>query len=308
MARPGRDFEQLIASIVETATPGARVEHDVRVKGRSGIQRQLDVTLTTQVGLNRVFIVFECRDYKRPIDIEKLEAFATKLRDVGASQGVMVSRQGFSSGADAVAREHFIALFTYREAQSADWTAILGEEAWIQLMLTRSTIISLRAILATGEAVPVDLEAQLVSASGEPIMLAGSVVNEVCSKLQMAVRTGVFDLDAHPDHDAHLMSDGRLQKIAHLSAKIEILTEAFSLNMALASGHVISDVSAGEKSIYTEIVTEGFDWKDLIASGTGRRVDAEELQELSRTGAVTLRLPEAELKQWLRLVIRHKNN
>jgi hypothetical protein len=50
------------------------------------------------------------------VGIEKVEAFVTKLRDVGASQGVMVSNTGFDAGAKAIAKDNLVTLLSYRQA------------------------------------------------------------------------------------------------------------------------------------------------------------------------------------------------
>src|SRR5690606_24714710 len=82
-----------------------------------------------------VLVVIECKDYKRAVGIEKIEAFAQKLNDVGASLGVMVSTSGFDEGGKAVATQNRILLRTYREAQAQDWNELTGEQSWVTFIL-----------------------------------------------------------------------------------------------------------------------------------------------------------------------------
>jgi hypothetical protein len=79
-----QDFEKLLAEIHRKVAPGADVKHDQHIIGRSKRNRQLDITITQNVGLYPTLIVIECRKYQRPVSIEKVEAFATKLEDVAA--------------------------------------------------------------------------------------------------------------------------------------------------------------------------------------------------------------------------------
>ncbi len=125
-----KEFELLITKIQQQVAPDARVRHNHRITGESGRKRQLDVTISQDIGLFHIFIVIECRHYRRPVTIDKLEAFATKLKDVRASQGVMISVSGFDDGAKAVAAQHHIRLLSYREAYELDWKKAFGSESW----------------------------------------------------------------------------------------------------------------------------------------------------------------------------------
>jgi hypothetical protein len=118
MASQGwQEFERLIAQLHREVAPSAEVRHNRRVQGWSGRRRQLDVTISQRVGPYSAFIVIECKKYRRPVSIEKVEAFASKLEDVAASHGVMISHKSFDAGARAVAKRKSITLLTYQEAR-----------------------------------------------------------------------------------------------------------------------------------------------------------------------------------------------
>src|SRR5262245_2897849 len=97
------EFEELIKCLHEQLAPGGTVRRNDRILGRSGRQRDLDVTIEQSVGLAPILVVVECKQWKRPIEIDKVEAFVTKVRDVRASKGVMISPSGFQEGAKSVA-------------------------------------------------------------------------------------------------------------------------------------------------------------------------------------------------------------
>ena len=57
--------------------------------------------------------LWECKDYPdRRVSVEKVEEFRSKMTQVGAHKGTMVTRLGFQSGAVAFAKSHGIGLMT----------------------------------------------------------------------------------------------------------------------------------------------------------------------------------------------------
>jgi restriction endonuclease Mrr len=112
-----KEFESLIAALQKQTAGDATVLHNQRVKGRSGGMRQIDIMISQQVGLYPVSIAIECKRHRRPLGIDKVEAFVTKLRDVSASHGVMVSNTGFDAGAKAIAKGNLVTLLSYRNCE-----------------------------------------------------------------------------------------------------------------------------------------------------------------------------------------------
>lgn len=128
-----KNFEKLIALIHKLTAPNATVKHNQKKMGLSGRQRQLDVTMSQKIGLHEVFIVIECKHQKRRVGIATIDAFVTKLRDVQASLGVIVSSGTFDNGARAQAERNNITLLSYREAELFDWNNLVSENTWIKL-------------------------------------------------------------------------------------------------------------------------------------------------------------------------------
>ncbi len=130
------DFEKLIAQIHAEVVPDAKVLHNHKLKDKRGRQRQFDVVIESQTGPYPLTIAIECRKYKCPVGIDKLDMFATKVRDCGVNHGVMVSTSGFDEGARSQAIEHRITLLSYREAEQADWERIASPASWWKLIMT----------------------------------------------------------------------------------------------------------------------------------------------------------------------------
>jgi len=94
-----------VAAIAHRA-PGVTVQRNVRLpsirrKGKRKRRREIDVLLTGQVAGYPISFPIECKDYKRPVDVEKIDSFIGKLEDVGlpTQTSIFVSSSGYSEGA-----------------------------------------------------------------------------------------------------------------------------------------------------------------------------------------------------------------
>src|ERR1700690_1843461 len=101
-----REFEKLAADIQRQLAPEARIETNVKLRGkRSGIERQIDILVKQTVGQYEIQIIIDCKDYKKPVDVKDLEAFMGMVEDVGANKGAMVAPAGFTSTAKQRAKD-----------------------------------------------------------------------------------------------------------------------------------------------------------------------------------------------------------
>lgn len=123
-----KGFEKILYAIHDLKREGVEVKFDDSIVGRrTGRPRQIDVSLRFKQGYYNYFVVIECKDHNKRISIEKLEAFRTKIEDVGAHKGVMVSQKGFQEGAVKVAESYNIDIFTLTE-EKTDWIEKIKEE------------------------------------------------------------------------------------------------------------------------------------------------------------------------------------
>lgn len=104
-------FERLVAAINMAADRDADVNWNNKIDGR-----QFDVTINYTKGLYDFLIVIECKDYSSPLPIEKVEAFATKSKDVNANRAILASSSGFQSGCLKVAKKNDILLYHIQHA------------------------------------------------------------------------------------------------------------------------------------------------------------------------------------------------
>ncbi|MCA9620180.1 MAG: restriction endonuclease [Myxococcales bacterium] len=119
-------YEKLAAAVQRQLDEAADIQHDVKVVGvRSGKKRQIDVAMRGRIGSKAVLIVAECRNYKRAIDVPKIDAFVGFLDDVQADAGIMVTTVGYSDAALQRAFSEGIETWVLRPASDEDWEGYL---------------------------------------------------------------------------------------------------------------------------------------------------------------------------------------
>ncbi len=97
--RLGAGFEKRTASILQLLSPSAQISHDVSIVGQlSRVERQFDVRAVDPVAYE--YILFECKDRRRPLDVEVVDAFVGKLADIGGSpKAALVSNSRYTQAA-----------------------------------------------------------------------------------------------------------------------------------------------------------------------------------------------------------------
>jgi hypothetical protein len=89
----------------------SKVERNVKILGKSGTERQIDVLIQAKQNSFDIKIIVEAKNYSNKVGIEKVEALRTKLTDVGGNLGIIVCPLGFTEGAINAANLHDIQLF-----------------------------------------------------------------------------------------------------------------------------------------------------------------------------------------------------
>lgn len=96
--QPGKYFERATSRVLAALRGQTRVHSNVTLRGKlSEVGRQVDVQLVDPNVYD--FVALECKDHARPVDVPLIEAFSTKLIDVGAAHGAVVSNSGYTEGA-----------------------------------------------------------------------------------------------------------------------------------------------------------------------------------------------------------------
>ncbi len=84
--------------------------HDKKYLGKSGHKHQIDVSAELRIAGVKVLILVECKRYAHRVGIDDVMELATRLDDIGAHKGILVTTVGFQDGAVKMAKSKGIAL------------------------------------------------------------------------------------------------------------------------------------------------------------------------------------------------------
>ena len=115
-------YQQLVNSDVVRAT---KVQHDVKLEGRSGQKHQIDVFWEYEIAGNKHQVAIECKNYNKLVPIGKVRDFKGVLDDLNGVNGIMVTKIGYQKGAKEYAKEYGISLKELRIPKYGE--TIVGE-------------------------------------------------------------------------------------------------------------------------------------------------------------------------------------
>lgn len=140
-----KKFELLAKEIQQQLSPEALVEHDVKIPGKSGGLRQIDISVRQRVGQFDLFIAIDCKDYNKKLDVKHVEEFAGLVQDVGAYKGAMISFLGFTETAKNRAGLYGIDLYRLVDTESDDWKVELTIPVYYQEKTVEKWSLSIRS-------------------------------------------------------------------------------------------------------------------------------------------------------------------
>lgn len=296
-----RDLEDLAARIQRQLAPGAEVEQGEHIVGRSGVVRKLDLSIRQQVGAHPILIVFDCKRHGRAVPVKHVEAFAAQRDDVGANMGVMISNTGFTRGARAVAQQLRISLQTLRDAQDADWQALVGDKAWVTLVGAEIHDVTAQVVTENGRRISVPFEFRLLDREGQP----GDVVRDLFWKgwnqTPLPRPLGPVTMEIIPEPAAaYVQQDHGRMSIESVLVQGRCVARQWVVNLTLSSGHVLQDVhSAGP--VYGELASAGFDWADIMTSSPGVEMTEGQYSDVIQRSQIIVDL--SKVKRFLRVMV-----
>ena len=114
------EYERLVEQFVRqgmegiSGVDGLEILRDVRMKGSSGHEHQIDVCYRFRVWNTEFLVLVECKQYRKKVGIEDLLTFRSRMDDRRAHKGVFVTATGYQRGALEYAKAHRISLLIVR--------------------------------------------------------------------------------------------------------------------------------------------------------------------------------------------------
>lgn len=92
-----QDYEKLVFENIKESFPNASCEFNSKVLGKySKGERQCDVLVTQTIAGETIRILVDAKYYSKKIDVKAVEDFISMCSDVDASEGILVTPQGYS--------------------------------------------------------------------------------------------------------------------------------------------------------------------------------------------------------------------
>lgn len=126
LCETSEDYELLTRKIFKEILESAGVEnidvrHNVRIKGKSGVEHQIDVFWEYKYTGVTHKILIECKYYSNPVSLIHSRNMLGLLTDIPNSQGLIVTTQGYQSGVIDFCDHYEIKLKKIRSPQGSDW-------------------------------------------------------------------------------------------------------------------------------------------------------------------------------------------
>lgn len=126
LCETSKDYELLTQKIYRAILESEGVEnitvqHDVKIKGKSGVKHQIDVFWEYRYAGVSHKVLIECKYYTKPVSLLHARNMLGLLSDIPNSQGLLVTTQGFQSGVIDFCNHYEINLKRIRPPQGSDW-------------------------------------------------------------------------------------------------------------------------------------------------------------------------------------------
>lgn len=115
-------FQKLLNADAPKAT---NVQHNVKLKGKSGQEHQIDVYWEYEIAGVKHKVAIECKNYNKTVEIGKVRDFFGALYDLNDVKGIMATKKGYQKGAKEYASYYGIDLKELRVPNQGE--TIIGE-------------------------------------------------------------------------------------------------------------------------------------------------------------------------------------
>lgn len=269
MKNTGKAFEKLVQEVYqsfldyESNRNGYRninVQHNVRLKGKTGVESQIDVYWEFELAGRTYSTLVEVKDWNSPVKLEQVRNFKSVIDDIpGFPNGIFVSKSGFQSGAKKYAEAHGITLIQLSESSEFiiqmrnvvtyyDSAAFDIDEAWIAEETGREDKVDALVPKKDHEGT------ELINPKGEKVQLYQMMSIDAipfyfdCDKVRHKIEKTLEGEWYWVSENGHLP----LVKISGYSFECYNLSEYYTLTAKIGDlpHYIISDLTKGKEHIF----------------------------------------------------------
>lgn len=126
VSKTSKDYEKLAQRIysdivVKEGIENIDVRHDAKVKGKSGVEHQIDVYWEYKYAGVSHRVLVECKHYSHSVSLIHVRNMHALTTDIPNSTGILLTTVGFQSGAEKYADFYEIGLRRLRLPNEEDW-------------------------------------------------------------------------------------------------------------------------------------------------------------------------------------------
>lgn len=117
-----KNYEELIYSIYKELEPFADVKLNDSILGiESNTKREIDISIRSKIATHEILIIVQGKHHKKRADLKIIGEFASVIRDLRASKGILICSAGFTKSAKEYASKLKIDLYTAHDASNKNW-------------------------------------------------------------------------------------------------------------------------------------------------------------------------------------------
>lgn len=272
-----KKFEKKTAQTIKNFNSKSEVYQNVYITGKfSKSPRQIDVKLVDPDGYD--FMIFECKDKTHSVDTPVIEAFITKLKDLGDKKGAIVSNSQFTKGAQNMAKAFNVDLLNLVDSSDEHIRTTIYAPVLLSDIIPKTFNVGLKVTTTQRISLKDDVrKLTLVNSRGENVTAYQVFVNLWNNTKELSKVPGSYIYTVPEEKNIFILSvAGDKVVIDNLHFNYEVIEKHYLGNVKLinTSGlYNVKEKSYTTKSLETEnIIPYEVEkiWKEIENSGDAK--------------------------------------
>ena len=221
-------FEELIKKIYEISLSDytIEIEHDTKLKGKSGASHQIDVFVQIFMPLITIKEIVECKYWNSKVKKSQVTVLDSIKDEVNANRATIISRKGFQKGAIQYARFHGINLYKIITPDELGiHTAVFETKGMVNEVVEVKVELEAKDIIQLGETFQKDHnkkkynEVTIYNYKGEPVSNIFDLIEDAFNRLQKMPEVG---LKVRADFlRCHILIDGDKKNLNYIEIHVQ---------------------------------------------------------------------------------------
>ena len=264
ISETSEEYEELAKKLYEDillldGVDNIDVKHNVQIKGRSGVDHQIDVFWEYKYAGVTHKVLIECKHYSHNVSLLHVRNLHGLITDIPNSSGVLVTTCGYQSGAKEYADYYGLGLKLIRAPKDSDWEGCI-KVIDVKLALIGRNYINFKFEVDGRDQKTLDLatrKPELMNNVCSTDMIIRDSDEEACSLKDWIGRHIPIDMDdvgktvdksVVPPSSYFVLSSGEELKVGRITVTVEYwrTDQQLTFDSSLLVKAVLQDFSSGE--------------------------------------------------------------